>query len=89
VPNGWRELGTHLAEEMTREDYNREYAYFYLERLGMICESSTHKGGQRPATEADELQARREAGEMMDELERAERERTNRSETTQPCQRIS
>lgn len=57
---------------MTRTEYDHEYRYLLSERLGMICESSAHKGGQRPATEADELQARWEAGEMMDAIEKAE-----------------
>jgi hypothetical protein len=60
---------------MTRSEYNAEWKLRYEERMALILEDSRFKSGQRPATEADELQARREAGEMMDELERAEREK--------------
>jgi hypothetical protein len=57
---------------MTTEEHDREYRYLLSERLGMICESSMRSGGQRPATEADKDQARREANEMMDAIEKAE-----------------
>jgi hypothetical protein len=57
---------------MTREEHDHEYRYLLSERLGMICESSMRSGGQRPATEADEMQARKEANEMMDAIEKAE-----------------
>jgi hypothetical protein len=57
---------------MTKAEHDREYAYLLSERLGMICEDKTEKTGQRKATEADEMQARREAGEMVDAIERAE-----------------
>jgi hypothetical protein len=57
---------------VTTEDHDREYRYLLSERLGMICESSAHKGGQRPANEWDKEQARREANAMMDAIEKAE-----------------
>jgi hypothetical protein len=60
---------------VTRSEYNVEWKLRFEERMALILEDSRYKTGQRPATEADEMQARREAGEMMDELERAERER--------------
>jgi hypothetical protein len=57
---------------MTTEEHNLEWRYCYDERLGMICESTAHKSGQRPATEADKDQARKEANEMMNAIEKAE-----------------
>jgi hypothetical protein len=57
---------------MTKAEHDREYAYLLSERLGMICESSMRSGGQRPANEADRDQARKEAAEMMDAIEKAE-----------------
>jgi hypothetical protein len=57
---------------MTKAEHDREYAYLLSERLGMICESSMHSGGQRPANEVDRDQARKEASEMMDAIERVE-----------------
>jgi hypothetical protein len=57
---------------MTVEEHDREYDYLASERLSLICEDSSYPGGQRPATEADREQARREASEMMDAIEKAE-----------------
>jgi hypothetical protein len=66
------------GEEVTTAEHNIEYDHLISERLGMILEHGNFKPndpantGQRPATEADKDQAREEASEMMDAIERAE-----------------
>lgn len=60
---------------MTNQQYAAEYRLRMEERLGMICEDSTVKGGQRPATDADIEQARAEVAQDMDRLEREEANR--------------
>lgn len=57
---------------MTRAQYIAEWDYRMDERLGMICEDSRFKSGQRPDTPADRDQARREVAEDMDRLEKQE-----------------
>lgn len=54
---------------MTIEEHDREWRYRMNERLGIILESSAHKGGQRPATDDDYDQAKREVEEDMKRLE--------------------
>jgi hypothetical protein len=57
---------------MTTEEHNAEWRYRFEERMSLILESSAHKSGQRPATEADKDQAREEANAMMDAIEKTE-----------------